>query len=244
VSKDFYYTTRWFAKEISEADSIQRTKFLSAELEKFATDQIEGKVEEERETPEPDEVFKPLLVLIVGHTKIAPGASLATGGNEYDYNSAVARIAQSYASEENKINVEIVFRDGIGIDGAYNQAEILGPDACVELHFNAFNKKVKGTETLSTQDGVDIVFAEAMHSMMCEVFERKGVSRDVKILPRSARGGRNIYSLPGYANCLVEPFFGDNEEEAKLALKKQAVYAKGLVNAATEHFKSTGLLGG
>lgn len=243
--KDVLYTLRWFSKAIQDVDSIERAKFLAAEMEKLLTKELEGEVVEKetgRETPAPDEALQATLVLIVGHEKKAPGASFALGGSEYDYNTKVAALCEDYAKRTYPgLNVKTVFRDGVGISGAYKAAKGLNPDACIELHFNAFNGKVAGTETLSTVEDKDKAFAKVVQKAMCEVFERGGDSRGVKVIPKNARGGGNIYSLPGFANCLVEPFFGDNREEAQVALNKQKDYARALIDAAVEHFKALGL---
>jgi N-acetylmuramoyl-L-alanine amidase len=190
----------------------------------------------------PFDVVKPVCVLIVGHEKRAPGASFALGGSEYDYNKKVALLALDVAKRSPVIDLKVLYRDGIGITGVYKQAARLKPDACIELHFNAFNRQASGTETLCSAETQDKQLALAVHKMCCEVFERKDLSRGVKVLPRSARGGQNIYGLPGFANCLVEPFFGDNLSEARLAQGKLANYAVGLVSVleswATQMFKA------
>lgn len=184
----------------------------------------------------------PRLVLIVGHTKKAPGATFALGGSEYQYNSKVAELASSYAKTLGTIDVKVVFRDGIGISGAYAKAKALKPDCTIELHFNAANKTATGTETLCTPEEKDRKFSEIVQKSICKVFKREGLSRGVKVLAKGARGAGNIYSLPGFANCLVEPFFGDAMSDAKIAKEKQADYAKCLVDASVSYFKTVGLI--
>lgn len=195
-----------------------------------------------RQTPYPDEVLKPVVVLIVGHERRAPGAGFALGGSEYDYNKKVALLAEEIAAKSPVLNLKVLYRDGIGISGVYKQAQKLKPDACIELHFNAFNRQASGTETLCSVEAQDKELALMVQKMCCEVFERKDLSRGVKVLPRSARGGQNIYALPGFANCLVEPFFGDNLNEARLAQAKLPTYAVGLVSVleswCTKMFKA------
>lgn len=195
-----------------------------------------------RETPDIHDINSPLLVLIVGHEKKAQGATLATGGSEYEYNSKAADLSKKYAVSRG-VRLEVIYRDGIGISGAYKKAMELKPDSCIELHFNAFNKKASGTETLCTPDKEDLAFSKLVHKEICEVFERGGLSRGIKVLARGSRGSSNIYSLPGFSNCLVEPFFGDNEKEAIMALEKQELYAIGLVDATIKYWQSIGFYG-
>jgi N-acetylmuramoyl-L-alanine amidase len=173
---------------------------------------------------------------MIGHSKKAPGARFALGGNEYHYNSKVADIAKRYADSKYGKNVttHLIFRDGIGRSGAYKKAEQLQCDVVVELHFNAFNKTVVGTETLTTTHSGDKAYGKAMQDMMVKVFDRTGQSRGLKPISRSTRGGANVYGLPNGYNCLVEPFFGDVRSEAEMALDKQEEYAKGLINTSVK----------
>lgn len=173
------------------------------------------------------------LAVIVGHEKKAQGAAMHRSQgfiSEYMYNNAIADLMIDYGKT---VGVEVVkvLRDGIGISGANKKAASLKPDACIELHFNAANGTAHGTEVLCTLDAQDKTFAALVQANVCKVFERTGMSRGVKPIARSARGGGNVHGLPGIANCLVEPFFGDNQKEAEMAMKKKSEYAKALVDA-------------
>lgn len=199
---------------------------------------------EVKETPAIDAILAPVICIIVGHEKHAGGAELNHPAypNEYAYNSQVAKLIKSRAGAIiPRALVYVIFRDGIGISGAYHKAAGLKPDACIELHFNAANRHAIGSETLCSVEQKDRELAGFVQTEICRVFERHGVSRGVKVLPRSARGGGNIYGLPGYANCLVEPFFGDNLLEAALAVKKIEEYADGLLIAIDHWCKKVGL---
>ena len=185
------------------------------------------------------------LALIVGHTAHDQGADLfGAGYGEYQYNKKVAEAAKQYAEKTygKKVQVEIIFRDGIGILGAYAKAKELLCDVCIELHFNAADSKAQGTETLCTPDVNDIDFAHIVHMAVCRVLGRQGTSRGVKVLSKSARGATNVYSFAGGANCLVEPFFGDNKDDATNGLIKYEEYAKGLVEATVLWARKNDLL--
>jgi N-acetylmuramoyl-L-alanine amidase len=187
--------------------------------------------QQERETPSPVEIPKIKIGLIVGHEKSAPGADMVDGVTEYKWNSEVAILSAEYAATQQNVIVEIIKRDGIGISGAYRKADDLKCDCVIELHFNSFNSRASGTETLCSMDKQDVEFATKVHQKICEVFARNGTSRGVKPLPRSARGGQSIYSFPNGVNCLVEPFFGDNEADCIIAQNTKYAYAKCLVDA-------------
>lgn len=183
--------------------------------------------------PAPSEHGRITLGLIVGHEKKAPGANLFGGGNEYTYNSEIAAIVKQMCAGSN-IDCKVIFRDGIGIDGAYKRAFDLGCDCVIELHFNAFNKSATGTLTYTSTASEDVAFSHVVHKAMVGVFGTEGRrDRGVVSLGRRDRGGRNVYSFNGMPNCLVEPLFGDVESEAKLAIAKKREYAAALVQAVT-----------
>lgn len=89
------------------------------------------------------------LAIVVGHTKRSPGAEGVYPISTYEYfwNKELAKHIQAFANMNN-IECGIFFRDGIGIEGTYKLVKDWQPNTCIELHFNAFNSKVKGTETL------------------------------------------------------------------------------------------------
>jgi N-acetylmuramoyl-L-alanine amidase len=238
VKQDKLYTLRWLSKEVQKSESIERSKELGKEIEAMLTETINGK----RETPLPGETMRPKLALIVGHTEKAPGASMATGGSEYDYNKRIANLCAEYVKENNlNLDLKIVYRDQIGLRGAYDRVASLNVDACIELHFNAFNKQVTGTETLCSPKPMDKEFAAILHEKICRVFHRDNDSRGVKIIPRGANGGFAVYSLGDIPNCLVEPFFGDVLEEANMALAKEKEYAESLVLGTAQFFDEIGV---
>jgi N-acetylmuramoyl-L-alanine amidase len=241
MDKEKLYTLRWHVKNklMGSAEDLVFVQNLISEL-----------LGEERDVgPEPDrelvgdgDDIKLRLVLIVGHEKRAPGADLHGGGSEYEYNTDIARLCTENAKVlYPNLEVHTVFRDGVGISGAYKRAALLNPDCCIELHFNAANNQAKGTETLCTFDSIDSKFAEIVQAEICKAFERGGMSRGVKKLTRNARGGGNVHSLPGDANCLVEPFFGDTPSEAKLAREKKEVYSHALLEACVKWAHAQGI---
>jgi hypothetical protein len=140
------------------------------------------------------------------------------------------------------IDVVVIYRDGVGISGAYKKAIDADCDCVIELHFNAFNAKATGTLTLCTTEPKDIEFATLIQEAMCAVFGRSSFSRGLSKLARGARGGQNVHSFPVGPNCLVEPFFGDVLSEEKLAIEKQRDYAAALVHAVRRWARSKELI--
>jgi len=184
------------------------------------------------------------LGVIVGHTKKQGGAVLLNGSmNEYQYNKKVLD-----AMVKNKdiffprLELTPIFRDDIGIAGAYDRARGLGCDCVVELHFNASNGRSSGSLTLCTSSSDDIEFAHEVHNHICTVFGRIGSSRGVAVIGRSVRGAANIYAFPEGANCLVEPFFGDSPEDGELGIKKIDEYATAILQAVNNWAKKRDLI--
>jgi N-acetylmuramoyl-L-alanine amidase len=247
MDKNNLYKIRWYVNQRlsgkkEDLDAVLR--LLAIELGEQA-DEPSLPPDNLPELPDPDSKSKLRLVLIVGHEKKAPGADLKVDGkvvgHEYGYNTEIASKVTQIAKNDGRLEVHTIFRDGIGIGGAYREARELTPDCLIELHFNAFNGTASGTETLTTPDALDRTFAGFVQKEVCEVFGRTGLSRGVKILSRSDRGGGNIHSAPATANCLVEPFFGDNHIDASLALARKDLYAQGLVDACIMWAKSVGM---
>lgn len=190
-----------------------------------------------RELPRVDESRRIRLAVIVGHEQSNQGAKLEVNGDsEYTYNSRIAKLMQKIAKERYpQIEVDVVFRDGVGVAGAYQIAdEKLHADLVLELHFNAANGRARGSETLCSSAPNDIEFAHIIHRQVARIFGRIGTTHDrgVKVLSRTSRGGQNVHSFPGGANCLVEPFFGDNRDDGLLGIAKMDLYAEALVAGA------------
>ena len=193
-----------------------------------------------RELPSPiDDIATevPRLAIVVGHTKKAKGAALVNGVREYDFNKEIAeemvRVQGSYGVE-----CAVFYRDNGGRYGAYKRAQEWGADLQIELHFNAFNKNVRGTETLCSTNTEDYDYALMVQKQMCTLFEREGLSRGVKRLRRGDRAATNVY---GYSdrpinipNCLPEPAFGDNTADAELLIENQYRLARVYLEASKE----------
>lgn len=186
------------------------------------------------------------LGLIVGHTLAEPGAKLAVADptitHEWGYNREVAKIITEKAP--GNFTVLTQFRDGYGIIGAYQNLLKANPDCIIELHFNAFDQKSSGTQTLCTPELNDLAFAKSIHWPICRAFQREGDSRGVKAVTQSMRGAVNLYAAGKVPNCLVEPFFGDNPVEATFAVANISVYADAILTGVKNWATINGMLGG
>lgn len=180
------------------------------------------------------------LAIVIGHSKDKKGAlaTLPLNQYEYDYNTDVAQFMFRFAMNEN-LNCKIFTRDNIGVVGAYKAVSDWAgkdPAVCIELHFNAADTKARGTETLFDNDPLDCIeFARDIHQRVCSVFKRQGKQdRGIKLVDEG-RGAKNLAECK-IVGCLIEPFFGDNKEDAALGLSKKVEYAKCLVEGVKVYF--------
>lgn len=186
------------------------------------------------------------LAIIIGHEKKSPGASGAPPllKNEWEYNNLLANdIVRIGEHKGHQINAYL--RDGLGntfserIEKVYKNASSWGPHAIIELHFNAFNTKVRGTEVLH-YDSVDhsgireALLADYLHTRICDALERpEEHRRGVKNLAEGdgERGFLNVSRTQAIPSCLIEPFFGDNASDAELGMKLRSEIAEAVILA-------------
>lgn len=178
---------------------------------------------------------KKSISIVVGHTQASPGAMAVSplSMHEYDYNRGLAIMISDVLAKDNFIFV--AFRDGLGLPKTYDELEGLGLDLNIELHFNAeITGKVRGTETLCSKNGIE--FAKIVQSNLCIALKRDGIrNRGVKILGPQDRGWHSVSRLK-CPNILVEPFFGSNEEDARMGLESKSDIAKSIIFSVNQWF--------
>lgn len=176
----------------------------------------------------------PRLAIVVGHSKASSGARAVApiSQQEYHWNRGVADRMEDAASAAG-IATKICLRDVGGIQGAYEAAAAFAPAGIIELHFNSFHKPTaRGTETLHSDDNPKSKFlAKRVHDAMLAVFRDGSGDRGVKVLTPGGRGHGNVSARPDIPTVLVEPFFGSNPAECRLAHDRIQQYAEGLVTA-------------
>jgi hypothetical protein len=179
--------------------------------------------------PEPPAPPGRKLAIVVGHTRIAPGAS---GGppinqSEYPWNKDLAAMIAQVCTGR-AIICKTFFRDGIGISGAYAQVDAFRADAVIELHFNAADGAGHGTETLFGNIQGARPFADAIQRRMLAALGLR--DRGVKKRVPPERGGQSVNSSEMPA-VLIEPFFGDRASDAAVGQTRKRALATALVDA-------------
>jgi len=178
------------------------------------------------------------LAVVVGHNERAPGASALApiDASEFAWNSKVAA-AMVEIGREKGVEVRVFFRRkstsyGAEIRAAYASVNEWGPDAVMELHFNA-TLGASGTETLYAK-------GREASRMLAQTVQRAMVALlglpDRGIKNGDERGQASLVAARA-PMVLVEPFFGDNPKDCR-AMGEVGInrYAETLVDAAIAAF--------
>lgn len=177
--------------------------------------------------------IKGCLVLIVGHSKDAPGAYgiAPLSMSEYPYNRMVAEDCQDYGLDVG-LDVHILLKDFMGSQTVGAKASELckkaGGGRVIELHFNAATPAARGCEVIyDTREKGNEAFAIRLRDAIAKTL---GVpKRAVLDRTNSGRGASNIRFVTA-VGALVEPAFGSNKLDATALLSKRSAYARCLVD--------------
>lgn len=157
------------------------------------------------------------IAIVIGHEPKSPGAySKYLGMSEYIYNSEVAAHLSTVADIYKRPNMR-------GYNAQMRElASIVRPkryDLIAELHFNSFNNKAHGTETV-TYFGNETTeaYGKVYNEVISDNYEVH--NRGEKEVTTGGRGFGFLASMPANA-IILEPFFGDNEEAIKFKDVKQ-----------------------
>lgn len=190
--------------------------------------------------------------IVVGHNSKAQGAMFNINRKlypnaprtEYQYHSILAeQYIKPWFRESGLLEPFIIYRTPqTDLLGAYDKAVDEKCELVIELHFNALNQRVMGTEVLCSTRKEDIQFATIMQKHLCKFMDRSALSRGISVLNESDRGGYAVYRMVRVPNVLTEAFFGDNPAEAKFAWENKKRYAQALRDACIEYAKAAGIL--
>lgn len=173
------------------------------------------------------------LAVVVGHTRLAPGAygKQPIDEHEYAFNSRIA-LRMAEIAKEQATQVGVFYRDGVGIAGAYKQVDVFKPDAAIELHFNAAeNIAATGTEALfGTRTQGSKVLAEIVQTHMLATLQLKTRALLERKLGSKERGAQSVNAAAA-PTVLVEPFFGSNSSDCQAISRLTEAYAQCLVVA-------------
>lgn len=176
------------------------------------------------------------VAIIVGHTEKEPGAMMnhTPTCSEYDYNKAIAKNCE-FLGGTYGIDIKVLYRDGIYLQGAYLKAQEWGAEIVLELHLNSVESpEPEGAEILCSNQHKSHKLPEIMLPKMVKLFG--GVDRGTIIPGVEDRGYTNVNrSIPYF---LIEPLFCSNPEQAKKALDSVVPYAI-LIMDSLKEFRDT-----
>ena len=173
------------------------------------------------------------LAVIVGHTEKDGGAVMNHPSKmcEYDFNTRVAKIMEQIQGAY-AITTKIIYRDHIGLRGAYEQAVFFAADAIMELHFNSsVSEKASGALVLVSAEHKNHPLAVCVQSQILGLFG--GNDRGLQVPFPTDRGWGNVNR--GIPYFLLEPFFGSNKEQCEFALMNVVKYAAVLFDAVEDY---------
>lgn len=161
------------------------------------------------------------VALVVGHTSRAGGAhSSHFKMNEYKFYRNFMGPKIMNALLDLRIESKMFFRDNGGYRQAYKDVIDWDADIVIELHFNAFNGKASGTEILlaNNHDDPGLFEKEFAQDMVDKISGVLGISnRGLKFRPKEKgeRGWHLVNQTRSIPSILIEPFFGDNENDCR-----------------------------
>lgn len=166
------------------------------------------------------------VVLVVGHSQILQGASNESFkihgevASEFNFNNMLAKKIVDLNVKKD-IELIIEYRD-TDYEALPSEINIHDADLVISLHCNAFNKKVRGCETLYYKHTtISDKIASAMQKNLYKAMQNP--SRGIK--GRDHNRAKKIFERGAYlmkyvkAPCVIcEPFFIDNDAELDFAL--------------------------
>lgn len=182
--------------------------------------------------------MRPRLALIVGHSKVSPGAVSADGLTEYAYNSGVARLIWEAAEKTPDIDVNIFTRDGssiLSVAKLVNTWVMGAPRAlALELHLNSCdNVNVTGSEVLyDDHPSTNRLLAKGFQASIVHLLGTK--DRGIKLLSAGDRGYPSLETIE-CPSVLLEPNFLSNKEATDQLRKMQSAYADMILETAHDY---------
>lgn len=172
--------------------------------------------------------------IIVGHSRVSQGAANPhCGTTEFEYNEPLAQLIADQLQKCGSVRPVIIYRDSYKtLSSKVNET---GADIAIELHCNAHNTEVSGTEMLhwhTSQNGKRL----AQELQNAAVTTLGLPDRGVKPIDADDRGGYLLRhtSMP----CvIVESFFIDNDDDLAIGIEKRQALAVRYARAIEGYFR-------
>lgn len=157
------------------------------------------------------------FAVVVGHNRLNQGAVNYMGESEYSFNKRIAKKLLLKLADK-KIDIQIIIRRP---EKSLHEESHGVIDFCVReqithtfhLHFNSYDKLVKGCEVLVPSNNINSVWIADLISdelNICFGFKERG-DDGVKRVQQTHRGGLMLNSLSsvGITPVLIEPCFAN-----------------------------------
>ena len=164
------------------------------------------------------------VAIVVGHTKLRPGAKGIDIPAEYVYNSKVANHLRDICDIYHYGSYNMGYKSMVKANAAkMNTKEY---DLVIELHYNAHsNPRAQGCEVLYYhKNKIGKKLATYLSENISTPFEVK--DRGAKPLTSSKERGYWAVYYPKATTLLVEPFFGSNLQDQDKFKGKEEDYSK------------------
>lgn len=163
------------------------------------------------------------IAIVVGHTKLRPGAKGIRIPSEFDFNSRVAEnlsdIADIYYYDSYNLGYKsMVKRNALKMNRK-------NYDLVLELHYNAATPQANGCEVFyyfNNKEGKNL--ATYFSRKISQVFEMR--DRGAKAMVNKNQRGFWALFYPKATTLLLEPFFGSNSYDAEKFRGKECKYSE------------------
>lgn len=163
------------------------------------------------------------IAIVVGHTKLRPGACGVNIPCEHEFNSCVAEylsdIADIYYYDSYNLGYKSMVKRNATKLNTKNYSLVL------ELHYNAATPQANGTETFyyfNNKRGKRL--AENINNLISSTFKVK--NRGPKAMVNKNQRGFWALFYPNATTLLLEPFFGSNKRDAAIFENNEYKYSK------------------
>lgn len=225
-------------KLLASQSDLPTTSPSAAEEFREVKESLETIIENARNDPQTLSIAPLDVAVIVAHGPTIGGATGNANGqrhSEFSYNAELAPLIVQYLAE-NGLAGEVFFRrEDRDVRSAVVAAAARTPSLIIELHANAGNGVVRGSEALvRPNDPAAVVIAE---SILDSIQSSVGIpKRFVRTIAAGSRGSTSLYATTRKA-LLLETFFIDNKMDLEVALTKQRELAEAIAVAIAKKIK-------
>jgi N-acetylmuramoyl-L-alanine amidase len=173
------------------------------------------------------------VAIVVGHTKLRPGAKGIDIPAEYIYNSKVAEHLSDICDVYHYGSYNLGYKAMVKANA--NKMNKKNYDLVIELHYNAFSdEQANGCEVLYYhKNAYGKVLAAKLSEYISTPFSLK--NRGVKALSSGKERGYWAVYYPEATALLVEPFFGTNQGDACKFKNNERLYSQKIRSFLTRY---------